>query len=182
MRALLVLALAGCWRGKAAEPVETGPAPVSASPAKGTRRPNTGPPLTSFSPGPLTLGHAAWDTDDGCMQCHVSVGAKAPLDPQRCLGCHDHDDMRVRISMRQGLHGNPPFLGECQSCHREHRGRAYDNLGWQSIRGGAAQFDHALTGWPLPAAYAQRSCTQCHTRRNAAGHALYVGLDRAQFP
>ena len=182
MRAVLLLALASCWRGKVAEPSETPAPPVSAWPAKGITKPNTGPPLTSFSPGPLTLGHAAWDDEAGCLECHVTVGSKAPLDPQRCLGCHDHDDIRARIAMRRGLHASPPFRVECQLCHREHKGRSYDHLGWQSVPGGAARFDHALTGWPLPAAYQQWSCGQCHQRRNSAGHTLYVGLDRAQFP
>jgi hypothetical protein len=117
------------------------------------------------------------------MQCHVEVGKKAPLANQRCVGCHDHDEIATRIATRQGFHASALVTGvACAKCHREHKGRSYDNLGWNEVPGGRAQFDHALTGWPLPAAYVTYTCARCHTRQNGSGQRLYVGLDRAQFP
>ena len=190
MRALLLFAvLASCWRG----PAETTHEPIPRAPRldgepdpprQQTRPPSPrGPSLASNSPGPLAIVHQAWDDPSGCLQCHVTVGATAPTSNDRCLGCHDHEKIAVRIAAGTGLHATPPFRSKpCVSCHQEHRGPRFDLMGWTSMKGGAAAFDHALVGWQMPVAYRSLRCTQCHTTIDSQGLQLYLGADRAQYP
>ncbi len=178
MRALLLLVLGSCWRGAGTEPVETAPAPVSAK--RTGRAPIMGPSLSSFSPGPLAIVHAAWDQPDGCLTCHLSVGTQAPLGNDRCISCHDHEDIRTQKATGKGLHAHLRNL--CQSCHREHKGRGFDLRGWNAFPGGEAGFDHVLAGWAMPPQYVGMPCSGCHGTVDSQGLRVYRGLDRAQFP
>lgn len=186
---LLFLVLASCWRGN----VETAPEPIPRParldgdpdpPRRQTRPPTTRAPSTSGgSPGPLAQVHQAWDDENGCLQCHLMVGAKAPLSNSKCLDCHDHDKIAIRIAAGAGLHATPQFRSkQCVECHQDHKGRRFDLMGWKSMPGGAQGFNHALTGWPIPPAYQGLRCTQCHTTIDSQGLQLYLGADRAQYP
>jgi hypothetical protein len=97
------------------------------------------------------------------------------------MRCHDHDPLP--LPLKAGFHASRAVRGKaCEACHHEHKGRNYDLMGWKSVPGGAAKFDHALTGWPLPAAYRATRCTMCHTTIDTQGHQLYLGADRALYP
>ncbi len=127
------------------------------------------------SPGPLSASHAALDNQGGCFECHTDdQGGHANV---KCLGCHDHHDLRVRITQARGFHASPPVRDkECRVCHREHKGRGFDPMGWNTMPGGMAGFDHALTGWPLTGKHAT-SCDRCHTAKNKQGLATFLGVD-----
>ena len=49
----------------------------------------------SSSPGPLSSSHASIDGPDHCNDCHDD-GREVKSD--RCLGCHDHSDLKGRIA------------------------------------------------------------------------------------
>src|SRR5256885_13158032 len=53
----------------------------------------------SSSPGPLSMSHADLDNPDHCNDCHT--GGRN-LSNDKCLGCHDHADMKASID---GGHG-----------------------------------------------------------------------------
>jgi hypothetical protein len=130
----------------------------------------------SSSPGPLTTSHGALDNQDHCNDCHVN-GSKE-LDDQKCLNCHDHNDLRDRIRANKGFHASAKVRGKaCESCHLEHKGRSYDVMGWKSV-GGEKAFDHDLTGWKLNGKHATTDCDQCHKARDKQGLKTYMGTDR----
>src|SRR5690349_7289299 len=99
----------------------------------------------SSSPGQLSQSHAALDNANQCNDCHVN-GTK-DLDNNKCLDCHDHNDLKARIASGKGYHASSVVKGKsCQICHLEHKGRGYDIMGWKSVQGGQKQFNHDLTG------------------------------------
>ncbi len=127
------------------------------------------------SPGELASSHAALDNEASCSSCHDGDRTVAAA---KCLGCHDHGDMKRRIDAGLGLHASPRVKGRpCGLCHKEHRGRNFDLMGWQTI-GGASKFDHALAGWPLQGKHASTDCARCHKATNRAGLRTYLGTDR----
>src|SRR5882724_12852243 len=74
------------------------------------------------SPGPLTHSHAALDAKDHCNDCHV--GDSKELSNDKCLGCHDHQNLGARITAGKGLHASVLVKGKkCESCHHEHKAR-----------------------------------------------------------
>jgi hypothetical protein len=124
------------------------------------------------SPGPLTAAHAALEGQGKCTECHTS-GKNLAND--KCLACHDHDNMRRRIASGRGFHVSPRVSGkQCWLCHGEHKGRAFDGMGFAKI-GGIAAFDHAQTGWPLDGAHKRLKCETCHTTKNRVGQRLFLG-------
>ena len=50
----------------------------------------------SSSPGALSAGHGALDNQDHCTDCHV--GNTKDLSNDKCLNCHDHNNLRDRIA------------------------------------------------------------------------------------
>jgi hypothetical protein len=80
------------------------------------------------SPGQLASSHAALDSQDKCNDCHVN-GSK-DLSNDKCLNCHDHNDLRSRINAGKGFHASPAVKGKnCQTCHSDHKGRGFDPMG-----------------------------------------------------
>jgi hypothetical protein len=123
------------------------------------------------SPGALSESHASIDGQAHCNDCHTNGAA---LSNDKCLGCHDHDDLRVRIRAGEGFHSSSQVKGKkCESCHLEHKGRNYDLRGWRSV-GGERDFDHKLTGWPLQGKHATIDCSRCHRRTNRQGLRVYL--------
>lgn len=144
--------------------------------------PRAEPPLVASaprvwsSPGPLAASHEAIESD--CYACHP--GETGEIAPAKCLDCHEHADVRARITAGKGFHATAVVRGKpCTSCHDDHRGRSFDLRGWEHVRGGEVGFDHELTGWPLEGAHAGMACARCHSTRNRQGLATYVGVDRA---
>ncbi|HEY5935257.1 MAG TPA: cytochrome c3 family protein [Kofleriaceae bacterium] len=132
----------------------------------------------SSSPGQLHTSHAELDKPDRCNDCHVD--GTSVVSNQKCLDCHDHNDLRGRINAGKGFHASGLVKGKnCQGCHKDHKGRGFSEfLGWANIRGGEKGFDHDLTGWPLNGKHKNTDCGECHKARNKAGVKLYMGTDR----
>ncbi|MEZ4282808.1 MAG: cytochrome C [Myxococcota bacterium] len=105
-------------------------------------------------PGPLAADHA--DLEKDCSSCHQAFDGNA----QRglCLACHE--EVAADLAGHRGFHGRSPLasVGQCRSCHPDHRGRDADILG-----GGEATFDHALTDFPLKGRHEAAACSACHT-------------------
>src|ERR1700733_8479392 len=86
------------------------------------------------SPGPLSQGHAPFDDQNHCTDCHV--GNTKDLSNDKCLGCHDHNNLQQRIAAGKGFHSSSLVKGKkCESCHVEHKARNYDIMGWKTIKG-----------------------------------------------
>ncbi len=131
----------------------------------------------SSSPGPLSQSHGALDNQNSCNDCHVN-GSK-DLDNTKCLNCHDHNNLRDRINAGKGFHASGLVKGkQCQTCHIEHKSRAYDIMGWKNIQGGDKNFNHDLTGWKLNGKHATTDCTDCHKAKDKQGLRVYMGTDR----
>jgi hypothetical protein len=119
------------------------------------------------SPGELTKSHASIDSQDQCTTCHESDGA---VTANKCLGCHQHDDMKARIAAGKGFHASSFVKSQtCKACHKEHRGRGFNPMGWETIKG-ESSFDHKLAGWPLAGKHASTDCARCHTTSNKTQH------------
>ncbi len=124
------------------------------------------------SPGLLSESHATIDGKDHCNDCHT--GGRE-LSNNKCLDCHDHNDLRDQIRANRGFHASAKVKGKkCESCHFEHKGRNYDLRGWRSV-GGEKNFDHDLTGWELEGKHAAIDCARCHRRTNRQGLRIYLG-------
>ena len=130
------------------------------------------------SPGPLTRSHATLDAQDHCNDCHV--GDSKELSNDKCLGCHDHQNLGARISAGKGFHASAQVKGKkCESCHHEHKNRDYDLMGWPSIKGGEKGFDHELTGWQLKGKHAATDCKDCHKATSKQQSLrVFMGTDR----
>lgn len=105
-------------------------------------------------PGPVSQPHAAFESN--CEACH------SPLTETKqktlCLTCHvevAHD-----VSNATGFHGKHPQVAQdqCQSCHREHKGREALTLEFE-----LTNFNHKNTDFPLHWSHAEAPCTACHT-------------------
>ncbi|MBK9033362.1 MAG: hypothetical protein IPL61_19170 [Myxococcales bacterium] len=130
----------------------------------------------SSSPGALAESHASIDGPDHCNDCHDN-GREAIN--SKCLGCHDHNDLRTRINAGKGFHASSQVSGKkCSSCHNEHKGRGFDLMGWAAIPGGTKGFDHDVTGWKLEGKHAAVDCADCHKTRNRQGLRTYLNQDR----
>lgn len=130
----------------------------------------------SSSPGPLSASHAAIDGPDHCNDCH-SDGREVISD--KCLGCHDHSDLKSRINAGKGFHASAQVSGKkCASCHNEHKGRSFDLMGWAAIPNGTKGFDHDVTGWKLEGKHGAVDCADCHKTKNRQGLRTYLGQDR----
>ncbi|HEX4353851.1 MAG TPA: cytochrome c3 family protein, partial [Polyangiales bacterium] len=129
------------------------------------------------SPGALTKSHHDLDDPAKCNECHINN--TKDLSNDKCLGCHDHQNLGGRISAGKGFHSSPTVKGkQCQACHHEHKGPGYDIMGWSSIKGGQDAFDHQLTGWPLNGAHQRVGCNDCHKARDRQGLHTFMGTDR----
>src|SRR4051794_9919326 len=74
------------------------------------------------SPGPLAQSHASLDNQQDCTSCHINDSKD--LSNDKCLECHDHNDLRDRIKSGKGFHASSVVAGKkCWSCHLDHKGR-----------------------------------------------------------
>ena len=127
------------------------------------------------SPGELATAHASLDAQDKCTTCHEPDNS---VSANKCLGCHEHQDLAKRIAKNEGFHVSAKVKGvACKHCHQEHRGKKFDLMGWQAI-GGEANFDHTLAGWPLEGKHAVVKCAKCHTTVDRQGLRTYMGTDK----
>ena len=131
----------------------------------------------SSKPGDLTSSHGALDDPQHCNDCHVN-GTK-DVSTQKCLDCHDHNNLKARIAAGKGFHSSTLVKDkQCMTCHIEHKGRSFDIMGWKNIPGGQKTFDHQLTGWRLNGKHATTDCDDCHKNHDKQGLKTYMGTDR----
>src|SRR5262249_19617529 len=127
-------------------------------------------------PGDLTASHHDLDDPQRCNDCHVS-GTK-DIDKNKCLNCHDHNNLRDRINAGKGFHAAPLVKGkQCETCHFEHKGKSADIMGWKNIPGNQKGFDHNQTGWKLNGKHATTDCDDCHKKRDKQGLKTFMGTD-----
>ena len=113
-----------------------------------------------IAPGPLSKAHAKMDGVAGCIQCHAQARR---VTAEKCLSCHQ--PVAERIARKTGVH--KAVVGECSSCHVEHRGttrelRVLDEK----------TFDHqGVTGFALTGTHAlgEKQCAACHKTRSFLG-------------
>ena len=124
------------------------------------------------SPGSLSMSHKGLEGQNQCNSCHD--GGKA-LPNRKCLGCHDHSNLASRIKKKQGFHASSKVQGrKCSDCHKEHRGRRFDLMGWSTV-GKMKDFDHRLAGWKLAGKHKVTDCKDCHKRKNRQGLRTFLG-------
>ena len=106
----------------------------SCSRARGDRR--RGGRLLLELAGPARRRATRRSTTRTTATTATSTTAK-DLSNDKCLDCHDHNDLARSDQRRQGL----PRVGDvvkgkkCETCHLEHKGRGYDIMGWKSVAG-----------------------------------------------
>ena len=105
-----------------------------------------------ISPGKLNAAHADLDGIRRCTSCHTL--GRPGISPERCLTCHDV--LQQRVAAGQGYHARPE-AAQCASCHREHYGRDFD-----LVRFDTASFDHREAGYALEGAHTAATCGACH--------------------
>jgi len=135
-----------------------------------------GPAQADFfglEPGARIKGHAGHD----CKKCH-SEGGGGGVERNKCLGCHDHRDLRSQIEKQKGLHSRPDYQKSCEKCHLEHKGERAKLVDWRPF-GGMESFTHDLTGYELQGAHKRVKCTDCHkTKFEKSGTLKMIGLDQ----
>jgi hypothetical protein len=108
-----------------------------------------------ISPGELSAPHASLEGVDKCTSCH-SFGKN--IDNEKCLVCHT--EIADRVASRAGLHGGLRSH-KCIECHKEHHGREFS-----IVRFDTAHFDHARSGFTLTGKHARTACAACHRPSN----------------
>lgn len=121
------------------------------------------------SPGPMSAGHADMNGALDCNKCH-DAGFGVP--DAKCLGCHEHQQLRDRIKANKGFHADKEVKEKtCSKCHAEHvqeppgsgKGRK-TTIDWRPF-GGKKNFEHQRTGWPLQGAHRFEDCEACHKKK-----------------
>lgn len=110
-------------------------------------------------PGPVSSAHAQFEDD--CSACHAPLSETPQL--TLCASCHE--DVLGDITANTGFHGKHPEVSgqECQSCHREHKGRDAKTLSFD-----LTSFDHSNTDFPLLWSHSGLECASCHEPEQAA--------------
>ncbi|HKK46585.1 MAG TPA: hypothetical protein VJ964_13755 [Balneolaceae bacterium] len=135
-----------------------------------------------ISPGKLSEVHKNLEGVTNCTSCHA-LGNKG-ISNERCLNCHT--PLKAEIEKMLGYHANASVINQnCANCHKEHFGRTFEILKWDT-----SKFDHDETGYTLIGKHRNISCTGCHNRKfitardvikfkgehNALNH-TFLGLD-----
>lgn len=132
-----------------------------------------------IAPGPMSRGHDHLTGPLSCAKCHEGGG----VPDKKCLGCHDHANLRSQIEAAKGFHSNEDVKSKpCKECHLEHRedppgsnkGRR-TTVDWRPY-GGQRNFEHQRTGWPLEGAHKFQKCEKCHTKKSTkTDTVIYLG-------
>ncbi len=129
----------------------------------------------------MSKGHAHLSGPLDCQKCHEG-GNGVP--DGKCLGCHDHRDLKLRIEAQKGFHADPEVKEKsCKGCHKEHQeeppgsGRGRETtVDWRPF-GGKRNFPHQRAGWPLMGAHRFQKCEACHERKQPkSGQTSFLGL------
>jgi hypothetical protein len=106
-----------------------------------------------ISPGELSVPHAELEGLRACTNCH-ELRAKG-VEGTLCLDCHTA--LRARIEAGRGYHPGTNAADNCARCHKEHFGRDFDLLHFDSLG-----FEHSETGWSPEGAHEELECRECH--------------------
>lgn len=109
----------------------------------------------TLMPGPLSKLHAELEED--CSQCHRLFNKEGQA--ERCVSCHDHENIERDIREKTGFHGKSPKVKNtpCRDCHTEHEGRGKDIIAFNED-----QFEHRWTDFPLDKIHNDVDCVKCH--------------------
>jgi hypothetical protein len=107
-----------------------------------------------ISPGKLSEPHAELEGIRACTNCH-ELRAKG-IEADLCLECHA--PLRSRIQADSGYHPSANATDGCARCHKEHFGRDFDLLRFDS-----SDFEHSKVGWSPEGAHTALDCRDCHT-------------------
>lgn len=105
-------------------------------------------------PGQVIEGHAKFE--ENCERCHVRFDKAAQS--QLCQDCHK--DVAKDLQHKQGFHGRLKKIGECNTCHTEHKGRTAHIATFEK-----KSFNHTKTDFELKDAHAKVQCQRCHLPR-----------------
>ncbi len=129
----------------------------------------TGSARGQISPGELSAAHAGLEGVNHCTSCHA-IGRS--IENADCLACHG--EIQVRMQRRTGLHGS--FTARrCTECHKEHHGRDFDLIRFDTTR-----FDHRTAGFELKGKHARVPCVQCHQSSHVKDRAVRENLQRVK--
>ena len=105
-----------------------------------------------ISPGRLASAHQELEGIRNCTACHRL--RQKGVDRDRCLACHT--PLADRINAGRGFHGT---LAEddCAACHKDHFGRDFDLLRFDTLA-----FDHERAGYSLTGRHRDAGCRECH--------------------
>jgi len=111
-----------------------------------------------ISPGELSTPHSFLDKISQCTSCHELRNSGISND--KCLTCHT--PIQASMLNIEGLHGGTDIIDQnCASCHKEHFGKTFDVLHFDST-----DFDHSITGFELENAHAEINCQSCHNEKS----------------
>jgi len=109
--------------------------------------------LAQISPGELSSVHADLEGITKCTSCHTLGKA---VSNTNCLACHA--EVKTRMEAGTGLHGKYAQR-QCVECHKEHHGRDFS-----LVRFDSKTFDHGTTGYALDGKHVTLQCNKCHAR------------------
>ena len=105
-----------------------------------------------ISPGKLSAVHASLEGIRSCTSCHEL--RRAGVASSLCLDCHE--PLARRLERERGFHASL-VEGECATCHKEHLGRDFDLLRFDTLA-----FEHERAGYKLEGKHAEAGCRDCH--------------------
>jgi len=111
----------------------------------------------ALMPGVLAKAHAEFE--EKCTECHKFFSQESQRD--KCLECHDHENVAKDIENKEGYHGRIPNVEkrECKTCHREHLGREASIIFFDQ-----QTFDHGETDFKLRGGHLDVPCQKCHKK------------------
>jgi hypothetical protein len=112
-----------------------------------------------FSPGELSQPHAK--AESACDNCHTPF--KKTGQDERCVGCHDHQDVAHDLVDKKHFHGRMKDRAACRTCHTEHKGRGAKIIRMSETEEfDEKKFDHGKTDFTLKDSHAKVECAKCH--------------------
>lgn len=107
-----------------------------------------------ISPGKLSAVHEDLEGLRSCTQCHEL--RRAGVASGLCLDCHK--PLARRLQANKGFHSSLVET-ECATCHKEHLGRDFDLVRFDTL-----SFGHERVGYGLEGRHAEVGCRDCHRR------------------
>jgi hypothetical protein len=107
--------------------------------------------LKGVMPGQVSRLHEKFEGK--CLDCH-SLFQNEFFD--KCLSCHKQ--VKEDVDQKQGYHGRID-ASRCETCHTDHKGRAYGMIEFDPER-----FDHDQTDFKLKGKHKRVKCSDCHLK------------------